>query len=464
MRIVLSKMSYQYFDQPWLFENVSVSIEPGNRVAVIGPNGVGKSTLLKLILGELSPQAGHIRQDFAPVRCVSDPHADGQSWGQAVWAAMTSALLSEPALLVLDEPTRHLDLAHRRQLAEWLNRKPGLTILCVSHDLDFLDAVATYTWHVAPGFFRVASSGPSQYLQQLDQEHAAYARRYEQQQAMLSRLEEDIRKTKEQARGVERGTIDSGQRRYAKKVAKKALSRERRLEHWQRSGELLDAPRDVHRLRHTWDHVRVLAGPVLRVEDGSLGYGAPILENIFLEAQAGERVALVGDNGTGKSSLVEAILGRFAGWQAGRWRTLQQAGYVSQVFGEGESGTCWEYFREHSALGDGFGRAWLQSYGFQERHLDQPVQSLSHGEQVKLQIAALSAAGWPVLALDEPEHHLDLPSLESVSQGLLGYPGTLLVISHQPRLLQQLGITTVWRTARKSVEVERQDTERKIEY
>lgn len=454
MRIVLSKMSFQYADQPWLFENVSATVSPGDRVAVIGPNGAGKSTLLKLILGSVESSAGHIRRDFEPVRCVMDPAANGQSWGQAMWTELTRALLSDPALLLLDEPTRHLDLSHRRQLAEWLRRKPGLAVICVSHDLDFLDAVATHTWHVAPGEFRTVDATPSAYLRQCEQERAAYQRRYGQQQQQIVRLEADIRETKEHARSVERGTIDSGQRRYAKKVAKKALSREKRLEHWQRSGEVLEAPRDAHLLRHTWNHVRCGTGPVLRVEGGSLGYASPILENVFLEAQAGERIALVGDNGTGKSSLLEAVLGRFPGWQAGRWRMVESPGYVRQVFGAGDTGACWEYFRKRSALADGFGRAWLQSYGFQERHLTQSVQSLSHGEQVKLQIAALAAAGWPVLALDEPEHHLDWPSLESVSQGLAGYPGTLLVISHQPRFLAQLGMTTVWRIMGRAVESE----------
>lgn len=454
MRIVLSKISFQYSDQPWLFENVSATVAPGDRVAVIGPNGAGKTTLLNLLMGSLEPSAGHIRRDLQPMLCVMDPEAHGQSWGQEMWTELTEALLADPALLVLDEPTRHLDLAHRRQLADWLNHKPGLSVICVSHDMDFLDAVATHTWHVEPGEFRLVESTPSAYLMQREQERAAYQRRYGQQQQQIARLEADIRVTKEHARSVERGTIDSGQRRYAKKVAKKALSREKRLEHWQRSGELLAATRDAHVLHHTWDHVRAGDGPVLRVEDGSLGYVSPILEKVFLEAHAGERIALVGDNGSGKSSLLEAILGHFSGWQAGRWRLVESTGFVRQVFGAEEMGSCWEYFRKRSTLADGLGRAWLQSYGFQERHLGQPVQRLSHGEQVKLQIAALAAAGWPVLVLDEPEHHLDWPSLESVSRGLAAYPGTLLVVSHQPRFLEQLSITTLWQLRGRAVRVE----------
>ena len=97
-----------------------------------------------------------------------------------------------------------------------------------------------------------------------------------------------------------------------------------------------------------------------------------------------------------------------------------------------------------SSLATGLGRAWLQSYGFAPGHLERPLTVLSQGEQVKLQIAAWSASGVPLMALDEPEHHLDWPSLNAVSRGLAHYPGTLLVISHQRRFLDALFIKTLW--------------------
>lgn len=456
MPLILSHVSFAFPDQPPLFENVTGTVEPGECVAIIGANGVGKSTLLSLLLEDLAPTMGRLENSLHPRAALLNPASDaGLSWGQAAWRQLSALLVQSPRLLILDEPTRHLDYRHRQQLAEWIRRLQDTAVVVVSHDLGFLDQIATQTWHVIRGRVETARLSPSVYLQEREQAQGAYARRYRQQQEMIQRLEQDIHHTKEQARHTERHNIDSTQRRYAKKVAKKARSREKRLEHWKQSGEMLEAPRDAHVLRYTWDHVPVGQGPLCRIEEGAVGYQKPVLRGLFLEVRAGDRIGIVGDNGSGKSSLLQALLGRFDGQVSGYVRTPQNpAGYVRQVFDGDRSQTVWQYFRQRSSLGEGYGRAWLQSYGFTADHLARPVTALSQGEQVKLQIAALSAAGLALMALDEPEHHLDWPSLETVCRGLEQYPGTLLVISHQPYFLERLGMTTRWRIAGGTVTVE----------
>lgn len=445
LRLILSRVSFAYPEQPVLMNNISASIETGDRVALIGANGSGKSTLLALLLGQLQPMQGHIQNPWHPRAAVLNPAGKEASWGQAAWQEIAASLVQAPRFLVLDEPTRHLDERHRQQLATWLNRMKDTTMVVVSHDLEFLDAIATHTWHLDSGQMTVAAVRPGEHLRHLEAERESYQRRYQQQQAMIERLTRDIQDTKEQARRTEQHTIDSGQRRYAKKVAKKARAREKRLDHWESSGEKLEAPRDPHILRHTWEHVASASGTLIRLEDSTIAYESSLFEHLFLEVRAGDRIGIVGDNGAGKSSLMEALLGRFPGRVVGHVRMpAVPYAYIQQVF-EGDSHeTAWEYFQRLSSLATGLGRAWLQSYGFAPGHLERPLTALSQGEQVKLQIAAWSASGVPLMALDEPEHHLDWPSLNAVSRGLAHYPGTLLVISHQRRFLDALFIKTLW--------------------
>lgn len=446
--LTLSHVTFGYEEDRVLFHDVVGTLEPESRVALIGANGTGKSTLLHLVSGDLAPTHGRVDNPLGQAFAYWGPSPDTVSWGQSAWHQLSRMLGGNPPLVLLDEPTRHLDLRHRRQLVHWLNQLSASAMVVVSHDLEFLDAIATHTWHLERGGIQCAELSPSEFLARRQADLLAYARRYHQQQEKIARLTQDIKDTKEQARRTEEGTKNSDLRRLAKKVAKKSRSREKRLEHWKDSGEILDAPRDPHVLRYTWDHVPFTQGTLARVEAGSLGWDAPILRDLFLEIGACDRVAVVGDNGAGKSSLLEALAGRFCGVSGGRWRLPSQAvGYVTQVFDGDSADTAWTYFARRSALPDGLGRAWLHSYGFLPPHLSLSVRTLSHGEQVKLQIAAWSAAGVPLLLLDEPDHHLDWPSLETVSRGLAEYPGALIVISHQPRFLRSLNLHTVWTVA-----------------
>lgn len=445
LRIQLSRLSHQYVDETPLFSNVTTSIEPGQRVALIGPNGAGKSTLLRLIAGELLPTEGQVTNPLLPVGQFLDPHPDSLSWGQAAWHELEELLVDPPALLLLDEPTRHLDYRHRRNLSDWLVRLFTTTMVIVSHDLDFLDRVATTTWHLDEGHLKARDLTPWAYWAERETQRQSYARRYQEQQEVIRRLEVDIHKTKQQARHTEETNHDSSARRLAKKVAKKATSRENRLAHWKASGEMLEAPRISHVMHYTWDHVFPGAGSLFKVEAGSVGWSTPFLSNLYLEVKAANRIAIIGDNGSGKSSLIESILGRFPGTIRGRWRhpTIPY-GYVTQVFDGDIEDTLWSYFSRRSSLGSGHGRAWLQSYGFAAHHIDQRVLDLSHGEQVKLQVASWSAAGVAMLVLDELEHHLDWPSLHTMGQGLAHYPGALLVVSHQRGFLESLKMQTLW--------------------
>ncbi len=444
MPLILSHVAFGYPNEHELFRDVSAQVQPGERIAIIGANGAGKSSLLRVVSGQILPTQGQVSNTLYPMGYYEDPISDRESWGQSAWRALSQVISLRPSLLILDEPTRHLDYRHRVFLAEWIGCLEDAAILVVSHDLAFLDQVATHTWHLQDGGMTMAALPPRAYLRQRQEDEKGYRRRYRDQQETLRRLEQDIHGTKEQARHSERLTHDSTQRRYAKKVAKKAKAREKRLDHWKSSAAFLDAPRVPHQLRFVWDHVAHVSGRLIHLENVSCGWTAPVLEGLYLAVVAGERIGIMGDNGSGKSSLLEVLSGSFPGWVSGRVHTSARIGMVSQVFQVGPDVSVWGYFRKRSVLSEGYGRAWLQAYGFSENHLPRPAMDLSHGEKVKLEVASLAAEGVPLMMLDELEHHLDWPSLESIVEGLKGYPGTLLVVSHQPEFLAKLGMTKRW--------------------
>lgn len=436
-----------------LYQRVSLTAEPGERIALIGANGIGKTTLLKVIAETWRPDQGSVWNTIGAPSWYQEPdlHIDG-SWGERAWKTLEQCLRTDPTLILLDEPTRHLDGDHQKMLIRWLLRLKESLQIIVSHDRAFLNQVANRTWWIRDLTIQDFGGPPEMAFQVATQQDDAYRRAFEAQQRETRRLLSDIQQTKDQARRTEEGTTDSSQRRLAKKVAKKAKSRERRLAQRMESSDYLKAPLDAHYLRFTWDHVEPIPRIVCRVEDGKVGWDAPLLDHVWLTLKGGDRVRVTGPNGTGKSSLLEAICGEETRRGGYFWGPIGLVGRLRQVAQDQAIGVL-SYFRQGILLPHGRDRAWLQAYGFNERHLAQDVRDLSDGEKMRLNLARLTARGVPTLILDEPEHHLDADSLDTICRGLIGYPGTLVVVSHHETLLTALGLTTRWHVSQGTVEV-----------
>lgn len=436
-----------------LYQKVSLTAEAGEPIALIGANGTGKTTLLKILAGALRPDQGSIRNPFGDPAWYHDPDPGlTGSWGQRAWMTLEACLRTDPRFILLDEPTRHLDDTHQEALARWLLRLSHSLQIIVSHDLAFLNQVATRTWWIRNHVIEDFGGPPEFALQMVEQQEQAYRRAFEAQERETRRLFTDIQATKEQARRTESGTIDSDQRRLAKKVAKKAKSREMRLTHRMESEEYLKAPLDAHSLRFTWDHIEVVPRVVWRVEDGEVGWTHPLLRHLWLTLKGGDRVRVTGPNGSGKTSLLGAMcgnVGRRAGYFHGPLGTI---GRLYQVV-DAETTDVLTYFRRGIRLPMGRDRAWLQAYGFSAKHLSQQVSELSDGERMRLNLSRLTATGVPTLILDEPEHHLDEDSLEAICRGLRRYPGTLVVVSHHETLCNSLGLSIRWHVDQGTVAV-----------
>lgn len=540
--LVVNGITKRYGDQI-ILEDVSFAVNRGDRMGLIGPNGCGKTTLLRIIAGLERPDSGNVtfqpkglRIGFLPqglhvpedtlIGDLLEPHrvelahvetelarisdqiarAEGDdaealmavydrtldrltflslqvsesqaenvlatlglqdlglstpvhelSGGQKTRLSLARVLLSDAELLLLDEPTNHLDIEMLQWLEEWLARIEG-GVLIVSHDRTFLDQTVnqildldetTHTVRVYDGNF---SAYLAMYLTEREKQMAAYR----DQEYEIRRMRQDIAHTKEQARRVERSTIDDQQRRYAKKVARKATSRERKLTRYMKSDQRVEKPREGWRMKLEFAKPKHRGQDVLITEDLAIGYPGfePLLVDVNLHLRAGARVALTGANGLGKTTLLRTISGSMDPF-AGRVRLGPsiQLGYMAQeqeVLDPDRSSLA--LIREAAPMSETEARAFLHYYLLSGEDPLRPISSLSYGERSRLMLALLVAEGSNFLLLDEPINHLDIPSRSRFEAALSMYDGTVIAVVHDRYFIQSFA-TEVWVVGDRGVRV-----------
>jgi ATP-binding cassette subfamily F protein 3 len=528
----VSNLSKAYGDEVVL-ENMSFIVNPGERVGLVGPNGCGKTTLLRIIVGQETQDQGSVRFSPADMTCgylaqalefqpgatvgevmrqavlglreaerqvealaqqmtvaqgdelarLMSQYADALarveaaggyavshnidavliglgldaveqstpvailSGGQKTRLGLARLLLTHPQLLLLDEPTNHLDIEALEWLEDFLTDYNG-AIVIVSHDRTFLDRTVDAILELDPLTHGLTAfpGNYSDYMLAKEREREKQWAAWQDQQTEMRRLQADIQRTKEQARHTERLTIDSGARRLAKKVAKKAKARERRLRRFLESEERLDKPKRTWRMKLDFDETLVSGKDVLLLEDLSMGYdGQPLFAGATLTLRQGERRVLVGPNGSGKTTLLRGIVGQVEPL-AGRIRlgANVRLGYYSQEQeGLDEASNAFEEIRRVAPLGETETRSFLHYFLFSGDDVFLPVRNLSFGERARLALAKLVAGGCNLLLLDEPINHLDIPSRERFEQGLAAFEGTVLAVVHDRYFIERFA-TGLW--------------------
>ncbi|HUV91124.1 MAG TPA: ATP-binding cassette domain-containing protein [Anaerolineae bacterium] len=349
------------------------------------------------------------------------------SGGQKTRAMLARLLLEEPDLLLLDEPTGHLDLAGIEWLEDYLKAWKGAVVL-VAHDRAFLDAVVEQVWELERGRLAWYRGNYSAYIAQRAERLALQQASYERQQQVIARTEEFIRRN------------IAGQRTREAKGRRKRLAR---LERIQRPPE--DRP-----MGFTLGDVARSGDLVLGLYDLTVGYdpAAPLFAARELELRRGQRVALVGPNGSGKTTLVRTILDHMPPL-GGRVRIGASVylGYLAQghvnLIPEK---TVLETILDAGELTPREARTMLGRYHFPGDDVFKRVGDLSGGEQARVALAILALQGANVLILDEPTNHLDISSQEVLQEVLAGFDGTLLIVTHDRYLIRRLA-TLVWAIA-----------------
>ncbi|HEY7912325.1 MAG TPA: ABC-F family ATP-binding cassette domain-containing protein [Blastocatellia bacterium] len=342
------------------------------------------------------------------------------SGGQKSRLALAKLLLSEPDVLLLDEPTNHLDVNAVEWLEDFLAEYRSAFVI-ISHDRFLLDRTTAKIIEIESGRATVFTGNYTAYVRQREERRAAQAREYEKQQEMIARTEEFIR------------------RNIAGQKTKQAKSRRNMLERLDR----VEAVRSDERASDFRLEAIARAGDnVLAVSDLTVGYGqSEIAGDIALLLRRGERLGIIGPNGSGKTTFLKTVMGELEPLEGGlTWGANTNVAYFDQeLTGLDFSSTVIEEIAAAAPRATpGELRGYLAKFLFTGDEVFKPVAGLSGGERSRLALAKLIYSRANVLVLDEPTNHLDIPSREALERALSDYAGTIITVSHDRYFLDRV--------------------------
>lgn len=488
-----------------VFSNVKMEINDKDRIAIVGRNGAGKSTLLKIISGEIDfdngertvskdTTIGYLSQEFIVredlsiyeemITCFNEiielekelekisyeltseniesnpglldkydrlqnqvlTHKDYHykskidsvlygldfdkevfdkkistfSGGEKTRLSMAKLLLSEPDLLILDEPTNHLDMENVAWLENYLSSYNG-AIVIVSHDRYFIDKVVSVVYNLEFGKLKKYVGNYSNFLRQYEEDYEKNLREYVSQQKDIKRLEEFVQKNIARA-----------------STSKMAKSRQKVLDKM----EIIDNPRKDDKAANIEFRIKEQSGrDVLIINDLQVGYEEQVGQKYNFSVYKGDRLAIVGKNGIGKSTLIKTIAKKQKKLGGNiQYGSKVSLGYYDQKQAEFESSKTIlnELWDEYPLMKEAEVRTVLGRFLFRGDDVLKIVRDLSGGEKARLQLAKLMLEKNNLLILDEPTNHLDITSKQVLEEALENYEGTILFVSHDRYFINKI--------------------------
>lgn len=432
-----------------------------DRVGLVGLNGTGKSTFLKLLAETEVRDAGFI-QHYGPIAIVSQFDQEEQritSKSEAVWnlqgkkydtmsggertrTQIAAALEQDPDILILDEPTSHLDVDGMDQLAGVLQHFKG-ALLLVSHDRVFLDMICTKIIEIDDQTFTTYPGNYSDYQIQKDQQRKREHLEYEQYVKEKARLEKTAKEKAAKARDLKNkptrmsfseAKLGKGKLQNAKRsLEKKSKVIEKRIEMLDKK----EKPKKQQNVEFDIQRFSKIHGKqVLAVKNLSLRFDEKsLVQNLTFCVKPGMKVVLTGKNGTGKSTLLQEI---YNGNEAIEKSNQLKVGYFHQHLNILDpQKSILDNVMENSLYDETWVRTILARMLFKREDVFKRVEVLSGGERMKTALAKLFLSDYNVLLLDEPSNYLDLFTREALEEVLVAYPGTFILATHDRRLMEK---------------------------
>lgn len=409
-----------------LLDLPQITVKSPTIIGLVGKNGSGKTTLLE-----------HIRSNNDDVNLIKQlkPKRDNRSGGEIAKAYLLDGLKSLSQILLLDEPTTHLDENNRDWLTEKIKRLPCIVIV-TSHDRYFLDSIVNEIWAIDNGELNIYNGNYSHYKEVLNHRKTRHKEEYRQYINEKNEIKKKIERKRDQATrsNVAPGSVDHGDdgsspyfNKLQKKLFKSAKAFEARMD---RLEEVEQPEKELEVRFYHHDAARLGKKILMRYEGDIKAGGRSLISDVRLFIRNQEKIAITGNNGAGKTTLIKTLLDSHPHLRVGYFhQQLESLDINTSIL---------ENVLEDSLYDEQTARTMLSRLNIKRDKVFEQVKWISGGERIKVQLVKVLLGQCDVLVLDEPSNFLDLESLEALEDMLLRYPNTIILISHDRQFIESV--------------------------